>query len=690
LTDIPIPLKYISKSYHITEERYKMSEKKKESGQLSIHTENIFPIIKKWLYSQHDIFLRELVSNAIDAINKRKYADPGYKLEDMKVEVKLDKGKKTIQVIDSGIGMTDDEIRKYINQIAFSGAEEFINKFKDVQSNIIGHFGLGFYSAFMVAEKVTIDSLSYAEGSKAAFWECDGSTDYSMSAGKRKEVGTTITIHLNDDNSDYADPAKIKDILERYCNFMPYPIMFEDKQVNQKEALWNRAPKDVSNEEYIKFYQEVFHDYMEPVFWIHLNVDFPFNLKGILYFPKLRNEPEFYKGEVKLFCNNVFVADNLEDLIPEFLLLLKGGIDIPDIPLNVSRSFLQNDTQVRKISQYIVKKVADHFNATFKEDRKKYESYWEDINAFIKYGLLKDDEFFEAMKDIVIFKSASGDYLTIEEYKARNASTDEKAKIWYAASEDTQVSYLNLMKQQGIEVVYQNSPLDTHLFQRLEGKLEKIEFLRIDSEVNDLLVNKDNPEDALDKEAEDKLVGLFLKALDQDVEASFSKESYAEFLKKHSAAATILTPYLIQKDEQTIVKPYDLPSDVRKELGDETMKAIMEHSFSQLKVEVKSLKTKDIPAVIVFSEYMRRWHDMDMMSRNNNAGDMLKFHTLVVNRENGVIKKVLHLSDAGKNEEVKVLCSYIHDLSLLEQKPFTGKELQEFIVKANQVLAYIN
>lgn len=689
MTDIPIPLKYICKSYHITEERDKMSEKKKESGQLSIHTENIFPIIKKWLYSQHDIFLRELVSNAIDAINKRKYADPGYKTEDMKVEVKLDKGKKTIQVIDSGIGMTDDEIRKYINQIAFSGAEEFINKFKDVQSNIIGHFGLGFYSAFMVAEKVTIDSLSYVEGSKAAFWECDGSTDYSMSAGKRKEVGTTITIHLNDDNPDYADPAKIKDILERYCNFMPYPIMFEDKQVNQKEALWNRAPKDVSNEEYIKFYQEVFHDYMEPVFWIHLNVDFPFNLKGILYFPKLRNEPEFYKGEVKLFCNNVFVADNLEDLIPEFLLLLKGGIDIPDIPLNVSRSFLQNDTQVRKISQYIVKKVADHFNATFKEDRKKYESYWEDINAFIKYGLLKDDEFFEAMKDIVIFKSASGDYLTIEEYKARNASTDEKAKIWYAASEDTQVSYLNLMKQQGIEVVYQSSPLDTHLFQRLEGKLEKIEFLRIDSEVNDLLVNKDSAGAELDKEAEDKLVGLFLKALDQDVEASFSKESYAEFLKKHPAAATILTPYLIQKDEQTIVKPYDLPGDVRKELGDETMKAIMEHSFSQLKVEVKSLKTQDIPAVIVFSEYMRRWHDMDMLSRNNNTGDMLKFHTLVVNRENEVIKKVLQLADAGKNEEVKVLCSYIHDLSLLEQKPFTGKELQEFIGKANQVLTYI-
>ena len=663
-----------------------MSEKKKETGNLSIHTENIFPIIKKWLYSQHDIFLRELVSNAIDALNKRKYADANFKLEDMKVEIKLDKGKKTIQVIDSGIGMTAEEVRKYINQIAFSGAEEFVNKFKDVQSNIIGHFGLGFYSSFMVAEKVTIDTLSYVEGSEAAFWECDGSTDYTMAKGKRKEIGTTITIHLNEDSKDYAEDAKIKDILERYCNFMPHPIMFEGKQVNQKEALWNRAPKDVTREEYIKFYQEVFHDYMEPVFWIHLNVDFPFNLKGILYFPKLRNEPDFYKGEVKLYCNNVFVADNLEDLIPEFLLLLKGGIDIPDIPLNVSRSFLQNDNQVKKISQYIIKKVSDHFQATFKEDRKKYEEYWEDINTFIKYGLLKDEEFFEALKDIVIFKSASGDYVTVEEYKARNAASDDKTKIWYAASEDTQVSYLNLMKEQGIEVIYQNSPLDTHLFQRLEAKVEKIEFLRIDSEVNDLLVNKDEKAGA--DEVEDKLIGLFYKSLGQSVEASFSKESYAEYLKKFPAAATVLSPYLIQKDEQTIIKPYDLPEQVRKELGKEAIKAMQEHSYNDLKIEVKSLKSSTIPSMIVFSEYMRRWHDMDMM-RNQNSADMLKYHTLVVNRESPVIQKIVELNKEGKNEEVATLCSYIHDLSLLEQKPFSGKELKDFIAKANQVLGYI-
>ncbi|MCK9558370.1 MAG: molecular chaperone HtpG [Candidatus Cloacimonetes bacterium] len=665
-----------------------MATKKRETGSLSIHTENIFPIIKKWLYSQHDIFLRELVSNAVDAISKRKYADPNFKAEDMQIEVKLDKSKKTLQVIDTGIGMTADEIRKYINQIAFSGAEEFVNKFKDVQANIIGHFGLGFYSAFMVAEKVTIDSLSVSEGSKAAYWECDGSTEYTMTEGKRKEVGTTITLHFNEDSKDYAEDSKIKDILERYCNFMPIKIMFDGKQVNQTEALWNRKPKDVTREEYIKFYQEVFHDYKDPVFWIHLNVDFPFNLKGILYFPKLRNEPEFFKGEVKLFCNNVFVADNLEDLIPEFLLLLKGGIDIPDIPLNVSRSFLQNDTEVQKISKYIIKKVADHFQATFKEDRKKYEEYWEDINAFIKFGMLKEDEFFDAMKDIAIFKSAGGDYLTVEEYKQRNAAVSEgNTRIWYAASEDTQVSYLNLMKEQGIEVVFQNSPLDIHLFQKLESKLEKVEFIRVDSEVNDLLVNKEGS--SLSDEDKDRLQQIFYKALDQKLEASFSKESLKDFFKKYPEAAKSLTPYQIQKDEQTIIDLLELPTELKKELGKEAMEELHNHAYTELKVEVKNLKSKDIPGMIVFSEFMRRWHDMDMISRMGGGGDMLKHHSLVVNTESPVIQKLVSLDKEGKEDEIKTLCGYIHDLSLLEQKAFSGDELKAFIGKANKVLSYL-
>lgn len=663
-----------------------MANSKTEKGNLSIHTENIFPIIKKWLYSQHDIFLRELVSNAVDAINKRKYADESFKAEDMKIEVKLDDKKKTIQVIDTGIGMTAEEIRKYINQIAFSGAEEFINKFKDVQSNIIGHFGLGFYSSFMVAEKVTIDSLSYVPGSEAAHWVCDGSTDYTMKAGKRKEPGTTITIYLNEESADYADANKLRGILERYCNFMVWPIMFEDKQVNQKEALWNRKPSDVSEDEYKEFYRNIFHDYQDPVFWIHLNVDFPFNLKGILYFPKLRNEPDFFKGQVKLFCNNVFVADNLEDLVPEFLLLLKGGIDIPDIPLNVSRSFLQNDKQVQKINKYIIKKVADHFNDTFKNDRKKYEEYWEDIQTFIKFGLLKDTDFFDAMKDKVIFKTASDDYVTIEEYQTRNQTGEGKTKVWYAAGEDTQVSYLNLMKEQGLEVIYQTSPLDTHLFQQLEAKLENVTFARVDSEVNELLENKNTDTDI---DMNERLSEIFYRGLNMELEASFSDESYAEFLKAHPQAVDILTPYLIKQDKRSIIRLYDIPLAARKDLGKDAMQALHEHIHTEMKVEVKSLKSPSIPSMIVFNEFMRRWHDMDMLNRNGSA-DMLKYHTLVVNKENPVIQKLLELDEQGKADEVKTLCSYIHDLSMLEQKAFSGKELKAFIEKANKILGYIS
>jgi len=661
-----------------------------EKGSLSIHTENIFPIIKKWLYSQHDIFLRELISNAVDAINKRKYADPDFKEEDMKISVKLDSKKKTIEVSDTGIGMTADEIRKYINQIAFSGAEEFVNKFKDVQSNIIGHFGLGFYSSFMVAEKVTIDSLSCSPGSEAAGWECDGSTEYVMRAGKRKEIGTTITVHLNEDSHSFAEDGKIRGILEKYCNFMPWPIMFKDEQVNQKEALWNRKPKDVTEEEYKEFYRKVFHDWQDPVFWIHLNADFPVNLRGILYFPKLREDPDFFKGEVKLYCNNVFVADNLEDLIPDFLLLLKGGIDIPDIPLNVSRSFLQNDAQVRQISKYIVKKVADRFGETFAEDRKKYEEYWKDIDTFIKFGLIRDEDFFEAMKDRVIFKSASGDYVTLEEYKARNKSEGDKTRIWYASGEDTQVSYLSLMKEQGIEVIYQTSPLDTHLYQQLESKLDKIEFIRVDSEINDLLVDQDKKElvDRDGRAGSDKLKEIFYRALGQKVEASFSKDSYAEFLKKHPNATTALNPYLKQEEDRTLIRPYEIPFDVREELGEETLKALYEHAYTPIKVEVKSLKSPEIPSMIVFNEFMRRWHDMSQIQRHSDSG-MLKDHTLVVNRANPVINKILELDASGKKEEVNTLCTYLHDLSLLEQRAFSGDELKSFISRANQILNYL-
>ncbi|MDP8202852.1 MAG: molecular chaperone HtpG [Candidatus Tenebribacter burtonii] len=659
----------------------------KNSGKLSIHTENIFPIIKKWLYSEHDIFLRELISNSVDAMSKRKAIDNNLE-EDLKIEIKVNKKKKTIQVIDYGIGMTASEIKKYINQIAFSGAEDFVEKFKDKQSTIIGHFGLGFYSSFMVAKKVTIDSLSYKKGTKATFWECEGETDYTALDGKRKTVGTTVTIHLNKDSEQYLEDSKIKELIEKYSNFMPFPIYInkEKELANQTEALWLRKPKDVTEDEYKEFYKQLFHDYNDPLFWIHLNVDFPFNLKGILYFPKIKNQIELNTGKVKLFCNNVFVADDLKGIIPEFLLLLKGGIDIPDIPLNVSRSFLQQDQQVKKISKFIIKKVSDSLKDIFKSDRKKYEGFWEDINQFIKYGVLTDEKFADSMKDQLIFKTTDDDYVTIEEYKTRNKSDDKPQKVYYAQSEDTQVSYLKLMKEQGIGVIYSNSVLDNHIFQNLEMKNNDVTFVRIDSEINENLIDKKGEKKT---ENSSKIEMIFNNALNENIEASFSKDDYAAFLKKHPKAATVLTPFITTQDDNTKIKPYDISYSVKGELGEEAFNEIVQKAFIEIKTETKHLKSKDIPAMIVFNEFMRRFQEMNMLNQPDNGMDMLKNHTLIVNPENKTIKKILQLSEKGETDKVKFLTKYIHDLAMLEQKRFSGKELHTFIENANKVLEMI-
>ncbi|MEA2095966.1 MAG: molecular chaperone HtpG [Candidatus Cloacimonadota bacterium] len=659
----------------------------KNSGKLSIHTENIFPIIKKWLYSEHDIFLRELISNSVDAMNKRKAIDSDLE-DDLKIEIKINKKRKTIQVIDYGIGMTAAEIKKYINQIAFSGAEDFVEKFKDKQATIIGHFGLGFYSSFMVAKKVTIESLSYKKGTKSTFWECEGETEYSASEGKRKTVGTTVTVHLNKDNEQYLEESKIKELIEIYSNFMPFPIYInkEKEQVNQTEALWLRKPKDVTEDEYKEFYKQLFHDYNDPLFWIHLNVDFPFNLKGILYFPKIKNQIELNTGKVKLFCNNVFVADDLKGIIPEFLLLLKGGIDIPDIPLNVSRSFLQQDQQVQKISKFIIKKVADSLKEIFKSDRKKYEGFWEDINQFIKYGVLTDEKFADSMKDQLIFKTTDDDFITIEEYKTRNKSDDKPQKVYYAQSEDTQVSYLKLMKEQGISVIYSNSVLDNHIFQHLEMKNNDVTFVRIDSEINENLIDK--KEDGKSEDS-DAIEMIFNNALNDNIKASFSKDDYAAFLKKHPKAATALTPFLTIKDDNTKIKPYDITTSVKEEIGEEAFNEIVQKAFIEIKTETKHLKSKDIPAMIVFNEFMRRFQEMNMLNQPDGGMDMLKNHTLIVNPENKTIKKILQLNKKGEKNKVKLLANHIHDLAMLEQKRFTGKELHAFIENANKVLGMI-
>lgn len=601
----------------------------KKSGSLSIHTENIFPIIKKWLYSEHDIFIRELVSNAIDAMKKRKVMDTKVNEEELRIEIEIDKKKRTIKVIDYGIGMNQEEIEKYINQIAFSGAEDFVEKFKDQQNAIIGHFGLGFYSSFMVSEKVTIDSLSMTEGSEPAYWECDGSTDYTLTKGKRKKVGTTVTMYLNSEADEYLEEFKMKELLEKYCNFMPFTIMLGKDIVNTKEALWNRKPKDVTEEEYKEFYKKIFHEWEDPLFQIHLNLDYPFNLKGILYFPKVKNDVEFTRGMIKLYCNNVFVADNLKEFIPEFLMMLRGGIDVPDIPLNVSRSFLQNDKEVQKIKKYIIRKVADHFKATFAEDRTKYESYWNDINQFVKYGVLSEEDFAEAVRDVLIFKSSKGDYVTVDEYLERNPQAvenkeDKSKKIYYGISENTQISLLNLIKEQGIEIIFCDSVLDTHLLSHLEGKKEGVRFIRIDSEINDLLINKDTAEEV---------------DSDNKTESDKIKESFAQAL------------------------------------GNEAVT-----------VEPKHLKTDAIPAMIIYDEFMRRFQEMNALNAGMMGGDMLKNHTLVINVENPTIRKVAELNTAGKTEDASLIANYVHDLAMLEQKRFSGDELQAFVQKANKIL----
>ncbi len=647
------------------------SKTKGQKGNLSIHTENIFPIIKKWLYSEHDIFLRELIANAIDALNKRKAIDPDVQEENLKVEIKIDKENNTIQVIDTGIGMTSEEVEKYINQIAFSGAEDFVEKFKDKQSTIIGHFGLGFYSSFMVAEKVTINTKSWQKDSEPAFWECDGSTEYSLDKGDRETVGTTITLHINEDNKEYLETNKIKEIIEKFCNFMPYPIeldrdvsfeenrLKEDKKeekiteeeynqkkaklkvVNQTFALWNKKPSEVTDEEYKEFYKELFHDYQDPLFWIHLNVDYPFNLKGILYFPKIKNELDMHRGKVHLYCNNVFVAENLKDFIPEFLTLLRGGIDIPDIPLNVSRSFLQQDKQVNKITKYIIKKVADQLKSLFKDDREKFAELWEDIQQFIKFGILTNEDFFDAVKDIIIFKSSTGKWVTLEEYKENNPapekekSEDEKDdaekmpdpyKVYYSQGEDSQLSYQKLMIDQGFEILFSNSPLDSHLFQQLELKNPGTMFVRIDSEVNDNLVDTENAEvvDADNKTESEKIIEVFKESLDN----------------------------------------------------------------SAVTIEAKMLKSDSVAAMIVFNEHMRRFQEMNQFMSTGDMGFMNN-HTLMLNTGNKSVKKVLQLKALNKDEEVKTLCDFIYKLALIEQKKFTGKELQDFVSVANNVLNII-
>ncbi len=626
----------------------------KREGQISVNSKNMFPIIKKWLYSDKDIFLREIVSNGCDAIKKLEslqgigeaQLEDGYQ---PKVIVTIDSEKKQLIVSDNGIGMTEDEVERYITQIAFSGAEEFLEKYKEKSeesAGIIGHFGLGFYSAFMVSDTVEIETLSYKEGAKPVHWVSAGEDSYEIEDGTRTEHGTTIIMNITEEEQEFLQESRIREILHKYCQFMPYEIYLnphdEERPVYDKDGnieknedgtekkrivkplpindihpLWLKAPKDCTDEDYKAFYQKVFMDFNEPLFWIHLNVDYPFNLKGILYFPKQLNRMEVMPGQVKLYSNQVFVADNIKEIIPEFLLLLKGVIDCPDMPLNVSRSFLQNDGEVQKIAQHITKKVSDKLHQIFKNDRPSYEKYWNDISAFIKFGCLKDEKFYDRMKDILLFKTIDGEYKTLEEYPKAEGN-----KIYYVTDENLQAQYISMFKENGLTAAVLTHAIDPHFISLLEYKNpEEMKFLRIDADL-----------------------GEALKVSQPEAESEDAKKAQEEENNK-------------------------LIECVKACLPDE-----------KLEYKVESLKATETPAVILLSEYARRIQDMNKVLGESFAPEGQV--TLVLNSENEIVKKIPSLTEENR----KLVCEHIYDLALMAHKPLSAQQMSKFTARNVKLL----
>ena len=677
-------------------------------GSLSINSDNIFPIIKKWLYSDHDIFFRELISNGCDAITKLKKLDMmgEYTLPEKykaQVQVLVNPDEKTLKFIDNGLGMTADEVEEYINQIAFSGATDFLAQYKDKtnEDQIIGHFGLGFYSAFMVADEVHIDTLSYKEGAEPVHWECDGGTEYSMETGKRTEVGTEITLFLNEDSLEFANEYRAREVISKYCSFMPVEIFLakenapqeyetideselteddvvvehihvdakteeienedgtketkeispakEQVKINKRPVslsdphpLWTKHPNECSDEDYKEFYRKVFMDYKEPLFWIHLNMDYPFNLKGILYFPKINMEYESIEGTIKLYNNQVFIADNIKEVIPEFLMLLKGVIDCPDLPLNVSRSALQNDGFVKKISEYITKKVADKLSGMCKTDRENYEKYWDDISPFIKFGCIKDEKFCERMMEYVLFKDLDGKYTTMNEYleaqkpadgeaetdKAEE-KTEEKADgeekeapkttIYYVTDVVQQSQYINMFREQKMNAVVLKDNIDNPFISHLEAKNEKVKFQRIDADVTDSMKEEVSEEEL--KGETDALTALFRKALNND----------------------------------------------------------------KLEVKVEKLKNVNVSSMVTLSEENRRMQDM-MKMYNMYGMDPSMFGTtttLVLNANNALVK---YLFENPEGEHSNMICEQLYDLAMISHQPLSPEAMTKFVNRSNEIM----
>ena len=617
-----------------------------QKGSISIHTENIFPIIKKWLYSDKDIFIRELISNGCDAVNKYKKLislgeAKGNADESYKIKVSIDKENSALIFEDNGIGMTAEEVEKYINQVAFSGAEDFFNTYKEKmneENDIIGHFGLGFYSSFMVSKKVQIDTLSYKENATPVRWVSEDGLEFELTQSDNRETrGTTITLFLADDSKEFLEEYTVRNIIDKYCSFLPVDIYLETIKteetkedevvdttpINDTNPLWLKAPKDCTDEEYKEFYRKVFKTFDEPLFWIHLNVDYPFNLKGILYFPKLKNEFELIEGKVKLYNNQVFVADNIKEVIPEFLLLLKGVIDCPDLPLNVSRSFLQNDRDVSKISKHIVKKVADKLKSLYKNERENYEKFWDDIQVFIKFGCLKDESFYDKVKDSILFKTINSQYITLNDY-LENCKEKHENKVFYVSNEEQQSQYIKLFKDYGLDAVILDSTIDNHFISMIEFKNQGVQFNRIDADLSDILKENDNEDN---------------KEIKTDIENLF-KDVIGDRINNYS---------------------------------------------------VESLKSEDTPAIILISEQSRRMAEMRSQFAGMDFGMSFEEEkTLVINNNSSIVKKLVSLKDdESKKEQIPLICNQIVDIALLSNKELDSKQLDEFIKRNNQLMSMV-
>ncbi|MBE9068592.1 molecular chaperone HtpG [Leptolyngbya cf. ectocarpi LEGE 11479] len=648
-----------------------------EKGNISIHTDNIFPIIKKWLYSDHEIFLRELISNAVDAISKlnmvSRSSDFTGDVGEPEITIAIDKDAKTISISDNGIGMTADEVKKYINQVAFSSAEEFVTKYKDSDDQqIIGHFGLGFYSSFMVSDRVDIDTLSYQEGATAVHWTCDGTTSFEISDSERTERGTTITLHLLEEEAEYLETSRIQQLIKTYCDFMPVPIKLDGEVANKQNAPWKQSPSNLSDEDYLELYRYLYPFQEEPLLWVHLNTDYPFVVNGILYFPKLRPDVDVTKGQIKLFCNQVFVSDNCEEIIPQFLLPLRGVVDSTDIPLNVSRSFLQNDRTVRRIADYIAKKVGDRLKELYRSDKTKYIECWQDLGTFVKFGSLNNDKFKQQIADFVIFRttaelasdqpkvevqaeeddawqSADGEsaaaldangnaYTTLKEYLERNKDKHEN-RVFYATDEVSQATYIDLHKRQGLEVLYLDSFIDTHFVPFLEREYSDVKFSRVDSDLDNTLIDE-------------------------------------------SASGDIVDPA------------------TNKTKG-ERVKELFEQALNQPKVTIRTdaLKADNVqgapPAIVLLPEEMRRMQEMMAMMQQQTA-QFPEEHTLLVNTAHPLIQNLLDMSqgaivqaDGGQSPTATMatmICQHVYDLALMAQKGFDADGMKSFVERSNSLL----